>query len=103
MSCNFWCIAFVLCSFDKCSRIIRFDLEKALTKNERLERQLSEAVETSRYTLSPSEHSTNEGGEKCVSETGPSSITTTNITSVVGGIGDSCKMSAVPSEEVNKV
>lgn len=44
--------------------MFRFDLEKALTKNERLQRQLTEALESSRSTRSPSEPASSETGAK---------------------------------------
>ena len=72
--------------------IFRFDLEKALLKNERLQRQLKEALENTRSVRSPSEQSSGEGVkesstiEKSLS---PSAVATTE------------KSPPVSNEEVN--
>ena len=51
-----------------CTYTCRFDLEKSLARNERLERQLSEALETQSTSTLP-EHSSGEGG--VTTDTGP--------------------------------
>ena len=71
-----------------------------MTKNERLDRQLSEALET-RSTLSPSEHSTGEGGEKCaITDPGLSTSNTNSPAVGAGGMGEGPKLSTQTIEEV---
>ena len=62
-------------------------MEKSLTRNERLEKQLAVAIESTRSIPSPSEHSSGDGGEG-VPEVGPPSIIGTAVppaVTVVGG------------------
>ena len=75
----------------QCISYCRFDLEKSLTRNERLERQLSEALET--HSLP--EHSSGEGGDRCVTaDTGP-------VTSPPAGTStEPAKPSSLTTEEV---
>ena len=68
-------------------------------RSERLERQLSEAQETSRFTHSPSEHSTGDIGDRYVAETS-SSTNNTAVPSAIGGNGDASRMTLLASEEV---
>ena len=75
-------------------------MEKSLTRNERLEKQLAVAMESTRSIPSPSEHSSGDGGEG-VPEVGPPSNIGTAVppavTVVGGGNGEK---SVVTNEEV---
>lgn len=80
----------------------RFDLEKSLTRNERLQRQLVEALENTRSASSPSESV----GESSVRDSTPMETSTQVVSPSVPlststtGVGAGEKATSVSNEEV---
>ena len=79
----------------------RFDLEKSLTRNERLQKQLVEALENTRSASSPSESV----GESSVRDSTPMETSTQVVSPVplstsTTGVGGGEKATSMSNEEV---